>query len=286
MNHRIWKFAVLALVLGLVALPAAAVVVHGATHTHDGAPIPASENPWVYGGGVSMAIVAAGYGNVRTGRGNQVPALPNGSVDINALIGQMVDRGVWHYYYMLKLAAGATIASQYTLFNSATGSPDPYPLTGTPVLTKVETNMPNTSTNGFNAPRDLILDQLGFAFLNTRLADMVAFDQYGYFEMKIIDKIFFEGKMQFHPAGTGFSGFSTLTGEGNWTLGIPNPQATNRFNNFSKYIAPQMNWSLVLYYPSSSGPSASALTLTTTNNGGSGLTLLTFMKGLTDRAVQ
>jgi hypothetical protein len=332
-NHRIWKIGVLALVLGLVGLPAAAVVFHSAapdvTRTAsigalpglppfdcDGcrcgsdpnplcphgytapapvpaAPVPAAPvhhspfHPFHFGlGGGMVAIVAAGYGNMKTGRGNPIPALPNGGVDINALIGQMVDRGIWHYYYTLKLAAGATIGSQYTLFNSATGSPDPYPLSGSPILTKVETNMPNTSTNGFNAPRDLILDQLGFAFNNTRLADMVAFDQYSYFEFKIIDKVFFEGKLKFHPSGTGFSGFSTNTGEGNWTAGIPNPMATNRFNNFSKYIAPQMNWSLVLYFPPTSGPSAAALTLTTANNGGTGLTLETFLKGLTDRAVQ
>jgi hypothetical protein len=284
MNHKIWRFGIAALVLFLVALPAGAVVLHGATHAH-GLPAPMGHNPWTY---VTLAAVAPAsvYSGYKTGRGTAVPLLSNGAPDINALIGQMVDRGIWHYYYTLKLAAGATLGSQYTLFNAAVGSADPYPLTGTPILTKVETNMPNTSTNGFNAPRDLILDQIGFQFNNTRLADMVTFDQYSYFEFKIIDKVFFEGKLKFHPSGTGFYGNSTQTSESLWTLGIPDPTATNRFNNFSKYIAPQMNWSIVLYFPPTSGPSAAAATLTTTNQGGTGLTLETFLKGLTDRAVQ
>jgi hypothetical protein len=47
-----------------------------------------------------------------------------------------------------------------------------------------------------------------------------------------------------------------------------------------------MNWSLVLYFPPTSGPSAAAPVLTASGSGGNGLTLVTFLKGLTDRAVQ
>lgn len=230
------------------------------------------------------------YNGYKTGANKPIPLNSGGAPDINALIGQMVDRGLWWYYYTLKLAAGTTLQPQYTLFNAALGSADPYPLSGTPTLTKVETNMPNTSSNGFNAPRDLVLDQIGFKIQETALlADIISFDQYGYFELKIIDKIFYEGKISWHPMGTGISGFSTKTTESAWLYGTPNQAAAIRFGNFAKYIAPQMNWSLVLYFPSSSGPSATALTLASsslTPNVGTGITLVTFLKGLTDRAVQ
>lgn len=280
MNSKIWRYGVLAMVLLFVALPVGLAVTHDVTHH------PTMGN--ISGlGGTGVMLGAGLYQGYKTGSGNPIPTSKGGAPDINALIGQMVDRGLWWYYYTLKLAAGSTLSSQYTLFNAALGSPDPYPLSGTPTLTKVETNMPNTSSNGFNAPRDLILDQIGFKIQESALlTDIVSFDQYSYFELKIIDKIFYEGKISWHPMGTGISGFSTKTNESAWLYGTPNQAAVVRFGNFAKYIAPQMNWSLVLYFPPSSGPSASALTLTTTNNGGSGVTLVTFLKGLTDRAVQ
>lgn len=278
-TSKFWRYGVLALALLFVALPVGiAATHHAATHM-----TPAD----LAGGGTTVLLGAGLYSNYKTGSGNPVPMSKGGAPDINALIGQMVDRGLWWYYYTLKLAAGTTLASQYTLFNAALGSPDPYPLTGTPSLTKVETNMPNTSSNGFNAPRDLILDQIGFKIQESALlADIISFDQYTYFELKVIDKIFYEGKISWHPMGTGVSGFSTKTSESSWMYGTPNQAAVVRFGNFAKYIAPQMNWSLVLYAPSGSGPSASSLTLATSGNGGSGVTLVTFLKGLTDRAVQ
>jgi hypothetical protein len=282
MNRSIWKLGVVLMVLLFIAVPVTLAVVHGTTQTaHAPLSLPA-------GGGMSVAIVAGGmYAGKRMGNGNPIPATASGAPDINALIGQMVDRGLWWYYYTLKLAAGATLSSQYTLFNAAVGSPDPYPLTGTPVLTKVETNMPNTSNNGFNAPRDLVLDQLGFKIQESALlSDIITFDQYSYFELKIIDKIFYEGKISWHPMGTGISGFSTKTSESSWLYGSPNQSASVRFGNFAKYIAPQMNWSLVLYFPPTSGPSAAAPVLATSGTGGQGVTLVTFLKGLTDRAVQ
>jgi len=273
----------MAMVALFVVVPMGLAVAHDVTHEGSIAG---------YGGGTVMIGAAAGgiYSGKTMGNGRAIPATASGAPDINALIGQMVDRGLWWYYYTLKLAAGATLSSQYTLFNAALGSPDPYPLSGTPTLTKVETNMPNTSTNGFNAPRDLVLDQIGFKIQESALlADIINFDQYGYFELKIIDKIFYEGKISWHPMGTGISGFSTKTTESAWLYGTPNQAAAVRFGNFAKYIAPQMNWSLVLYFPPSSGPSAAALTLTSssaTPSVGTGITLVTFLKGLTDRAVQ
>jgi hypothetical protein len=223
----------------------------------------------------------------------------NGSVNINALVSQMVSRDIWWYYYTLKLAAGATLAASYSLFNAASGSPDPYPLSGTPVLTHVETNMPSTASNGFSSPRDLIVDQIGFYFLpggcgasgsavgtQANVNDMEAFCQYSYFEWKIIDKVFAEGKLEFQPAGIGFNGYSTVANTNVVTLGMANPHSVNRMNSFSKYLAPLMPWSVTIYFPSGSGPAGSAAALLTQAQGGNGLWLLAFLRGLTDRAVQ
>src|SRR5579863_9503738 len=103
-----------------------------------------------------------------TGKGAAAPTVPGGAVNINALLAQMVSRDIWTYYYTLKLASGTTLAPSYALFNAYTSQPDPYPLAAaspTPTLTKVETNMPSQCGQGFTAPRDLILNRIGFYFL-------------------------------------------------------------------------------------------------------------------------
>ena len=60
-------------------------------------------------------------------------------------------------------------------------------------------------------------------------------------------------------------------------------QATFRFGNFAKYIAPLQRYSLVIYFPEflptllpSTGPQGAA----------PGIWIIAFLKGLTDRAVQ
>jgi hypothetical protein len=216
--------------------------------------------------------------------GKPVPVNAKGQPDINAILGGYTDRGIWTYYYTVKVAAGATVGTLYNFFGAAIGQADPYPLTTpAPVLTKVETNIPNG--NFFNPPRDLILDQLGFHFeVDTRLADMQAIIKNSFFEFKIDDKIFFEGKMWKHPPGTGLAGMSTQTLESSWTIGQPNMQATFRFGNFAKYIAPLQRYSLILYFPET--PLPVLLPAAGPQGTGVGMWLVAFMKGLTDRAVQ
>jgi hypothetical protein len=219
--------------------------------------------------------VMQGYRN-----GAGVPVDSMGRPDINAIIGEMVDRGVWTYYYTLKIAAGAAVAAQYALFNAALGSADPYPLTTpAPVLTKVETNIPTAPF--FTAPTDLILDSIGFEFVNdTRLVDIVAFIKNSYFEFKIDSKIFFEGQLDMYPNGTGVSGFSTQTSESSWTIGVANLHGRNRFGNYAKYVAPLQRYSLVVYFPET------LPTMLASSAGGAGLWLKAYLNGLTDRAVQ
>ena len=185
------------------------------------------------------------------------------------------------------------------MFNSIGGTVDPYAITAGQVKTHVETNMPSPASNGFSSPRDLIMDQLGFYFLpggcgltgsaaGTYAAaqDMISFCQYSYFEFKIIDKVFIEGILEFNPPGIGFTGVSTTT-PSIFTLGLVNPHAVNQLGaNFAKYLAPQLQWSLTIYFPAQSGPAGVALASLTQAAGGNGLWLKVFVKGLTDRAVQ
>jgi len=211
-----------------------------------------------------------------------------------------VSRDIWTYYYTLKIAASTTFAPSYTLFNNTAGEVDPYAITAGQVLSFVETNMPSKCSSGFSAPRDLIMDNLGFYFLAggcglasqgigqfANVSDMLAFCQYSYFQFRIIDKVFIEGYLELNPQGAGFTGVSTSTTQTVFTLGIANPHAKMRMNNFAKYLAPQMQWSLTIYFPSSSGPAGVAgVTLANGSAGGNGFWLKANISGLTDRAVQ
>lgn len=212
-----------------------------------------------------------------------IPLNAKGQPDINSILAGYTDRGIWTYYYTVKIAAGATVGTQYSFFGASIGQADPYPLvTPAPTLTKLETNIPNA--NFFNPPRDLILDQLGFHFeIDTRLQDIQSFVKNSYFEFKIDDKIFFEGKLWKHPPGTGVSGVSTQTSESTYGLGQPNFQATFRFGNFAKYIAPLQRYSLIVYFPEAT---PTLLAASGPQGTGVGTWLIAFMKGLTDRAVQ
>lgn len=244
----------------------------------------------------------------KTGRGVAIPTTASGSVNINAIMAAMVSRDIWTYYYTLKLASGTTFAASYSLFSQAVSKVDPYPLAAAspaPTLTKVETNMPSASDQGFTAPRDLILNRIGFYFLpgasgnvattegigqEANVNDMYAFTQYSYFEFKIIEKIFIEGYLELQPAGVGFAGFSTVSNTNIVTLGTSNPHATNKMGDFAKYLAPQMPWSLTIFFPPGSGPLSGATpasgALLTQAQGGRGLWLRANLTGLTDRAVQ
>ena len=236
--------------------------------------------------------------------GAQIPMLSQNQADINAILKSTVSRDPWHYYYTLKLAPATILAPSYSLFDQSVGKPDPYPLVGGPAvqnLTKVETNMPNPCSNGFSAPRDLICDGIGFYFRAggvgvansavgtfSNISDMLAFTQYTYFEWKLIDKVFAEGMLELKPGGLGFYGVSTSQNQQVYTLGITNPHAVQRVGfNFAKYIATLMTWSLVIYAPASSGPAGAAVQLlANTGAGGNGLWLVSYLSGLTDRAVQ
>jgi hypothetical protein len=221
------------------------------------------------------------YSGYKTGKNTPIPGTATGGVDINALIKGMVSRDVWTYYYTLNISAGTQVASNYSLFNAVAGQLDPYNSGVT--LTKVQTNMPSQAQQGFAAPRDLVLDSIGFSFAsNTLLIDQENFYMNCYHEFKILDKIFFEGPITLYPSGTGIMGFSSKTNEGVWQNGTVDVHNRKRFGDFSKYIAPLMQFSEIIYFPAT----ANQFTTTPANSGGVGISLRVDLNGLTDRPVQ
>ena len=80
------------------------------------------------------------------------------------------------------------------------------------------------------------------------------------------------------PAGgAGLAGVSTQTGESVYTLGLPSPRFTRRYDSWSKYIAPLQQFSMIIQF-SGTPPTMSAT--------GVGLYLPVYLDGLTDRSVQ
>jgi hypothetical protein len=232
------------------------------------------------------------YNGFKTGGGAVVPTLANGALNLNALMNTMVSRDIWTYYYTLKLAPSQTfLQNGYNLFNAAVGDVDPYPYTSQPtgsVLTMGQTNMPSKCSSGFSAPQDLILDSIGFYIAPfcgavkptgaPLLIDIEAFTSDVWYEFKIIDKQFSQGRIEFQPAGIGMAGTSNVQGEAFWTNGYPLFEARLRMGKFAKYLAPLMRWSLNIYFGGATLPQMSSQ--------GNGIALVSLLTGLTDRAVQ
>lgn len=253
---------------------------------------------------VPIAQTAAGnyFGRTTTGKGAPIPVNPNtGQIDINALIGQMVDRRKTYIYDTWTLAPGSTVTNTpINFFQTPIGQPDPY--NGNVPKTPLETNM--RSTGQFNPPYDMILFNLGFLFvIGNRLFDIAQIVNHGWFEFKILEKTMWMGHLWRHPPGAGFSGMSTQTTESTWNNGIPSPESIWPFGNYRKYIPPLVNFSCTLNFPetyntmyNSSLPAwitatlgaigASLPTISTAGNGGNGIKLIAFMNGLSDGPVQ
>ncbi len=250
-------------------------------------------------------------GRSNMGNGAPIPVTPSGAVDINALIGQMVDRRKTYVYDTLTLVPGTTVTSTpYRFFQTPIGQQDPY--NGTNVKTELDTNM--RSPGQFNPPYDMIVNNLGFLFLfNNDLYDIQQVMQMGWFEFKILEKTMWMGHLWRHPPGAGLIGASTATSQQVWNNGTPDPGAIWYFGDFKKYIPPMVNFSLTLNFPESynsyytgsaagtatsipadintelaaAGVAATALpTIKAQGRGGRGIKLIAFMNGLSDAPVQ
>src|SRR5216684_4609980 len=144
--------------------------------------------------GIFFAVIQeemgmAYLGRTTMGQGTPIPMTgsgPNAQIDINALVGQLVDQRKDYVYDTLTLAHGATVTSQpYRMFQVPIGQQDPY--NGSQTKTEQETNM--RSTGQFSAPYDFILNNLGFYVLaGADIFDISTFFNMGWFEFKILQK--------------------------------------------------------------------------------------------------
>ena len=186
-------------------------------------------------------------GQTQTAGGKPIPVLADGTLDINALIAQTVDRRKIYYYDTLKLAPGATVVNTpYRFFATPVGQPDPY--NGGQVKTYAETNM--ESPGMFNPPYDCIVNNLGFLFVQgNQIFDIQQVVTMGYFEFKILEKRMWWGHLWRHPPGAGWTGASTRFAESAWNNGVPSPDKIWHFGDYKKYIPPLVNFSLTLTFP-------------------------------------
>ena len=128
-------------------------------------------------------------GKTTTAQGTAIPFLSNGSIDINALVDQLVDQQKTYAYDTLTLAPGTQVQNQpYQIFKNPIGVADPY--NGSLVKTELETNL--TKPNEFSAPIDFILNNLGFYFNpGALLFDIEQIINHCWFEFKILQKQMF-----------------------------------------------------------------------------------------------
>jgi hypothetical protein len=187
----------------------------------------------------------------------------------NSIMEGFIDRGPWQYWDQITATAGSTLAAQYSPFSVPIGAQDP--LTNT-TKTKLQTNMQRG--NQFPPPRCLVLMDIGFYFSSTMLkSDIDAILDGCYMEFRIDDKIFHEGPLYLFPAGAGLSGVSTQNGESVYTNGLPAPEYTRRYADWSKYIAPLQQFSMTITFPTPPAMTNAML-------------MKIFLDGLTDRSVQ
>lgn len=244
-------------------------------------------------------------GQSQTGSKQQIPVFTSGpqagQVDINALIGQMVDRRKIYFYDTYKLGPGGVAPNQtISFFQNGLGQPDPN--NGNIVKTLCETNMQGQGGQ-FSPPYDCIIFNLGFFFWwDNRLYDITQICKQSWFEFKILEKRMWWGQLQRHPAGMGLSGYTTQPGESVWTNGTSVPEQVWYFGDYKKYIPPLVHFELNLNFPetlnqyynsslpanvAAVGTSGNSLpTLLSQGAGGNGIQLVAVINGLSDAPVQ
>lgn len=204
----------------------------------------------------------------------------------NSIMEGFIDRGPWYYYdTVIQLGSGGTgapspqLLAQYTPFSIPIGQNNP--AIGI-ANTKLQTNM--KQSNSFPPPRCLLLQQIGF-YVSSRMikSDLDLVLDSCYFEFRIDDKIFHEGHLYEYGDGGGLTGVSTRNNESVWNNGSLIPLFQKRFQDWSKYIAPLQQFSMVIYF---SGNPSMATTAPPLLTGPAGLYMVVRLDGLTDRSVQ
>lgn len=191
----------------------------------------------------------------------------------NAIMAGWIDRGPWQYRDTLTLTQGVNgfagvLQNEYSMFSVQIGAQDPYTAVQ---KTKLQTNM--VRPNQFPPPRCLLLMALGFEFVTMTKADIDLIVNNCYMEFKIDEKVYHEGWLEQYPPGVGLTGVTTNTSESSWVNGLASPFYQRRYNDWSKYIAPEQQFSLTLFFPNPPTVAGNVL-------------IRILMDGLTDRSVQ
>lgn len=215
--------------------------------------------------------MAYSYGN----KGQIMSSQEAAGRNTNSIMQGWVDRGPWQYWDTITADAGTVLETTYSPFSVPIGAQNP--LTGA-TKTKLETNM--TRGNQFAPPRCLLLISIGFYFASdTSKTDIDNILKSCWMEFKIDDKVFHEGLLWLFPPGAGLAGVSTQNGESVYTVGVPAPCFTRRYDSWSKYIAPLQQFSMEIKF-------INPPTLTGVADVDPGLNLVVILDGLTDRSVQ
>jgi hypothetical protein len=216
--------------------------------------------------------------------------------DLNSIMAGWVDRGPYPYYDTLwggqepntagtlvtgatannSLVQGQTAISSYSMFANGLSRTDP--VSGL-TKNKVLTNLPGVGGQ-FSPPRCLVLESIGFKFLNTRLVDATNFVMHAYFEFKIDDKVFVDGSFLDYADGGALYGVTNVQTDFAVSIGLPSVHATRRWGKYSRYIAPLQPFSLTIYFPYFQP------TWLATAAGGQGIYFRATLDGLADRSVQ
>jgi hypothetical protein len=210
--------------------------------------------------------------------------------DINSIMANWVDRGPWQYYDTVRQASSSQLLASYSPFSIPIGTQDPF---NSLAKTKLITNM--VRGNNFPPPRCLVIMQVGFYFSSAMFKnDIDLIMDNALIEIRIDDKIYMEGQIWQFPAGVGLFGASTQTGQASWTNGLASLDATRRYGEYSKYVAPLQQFSMTISFPGTP-PTLSATIITAGGAGGTygsssannaALYMVPFFDGLTDRSVQ
>lgn len=205
--------------------------------------------------------------------------------DTNAIMQGWVDRGPWQYWDTLTFPKSGTAAlqQQYFPFSIPIGQLDQLAsiASGTNVQkTKLQTNM--VRGNQFAPPRCLLLQSIGFYFSSQWLkADIDKILDSCYMEFRIDDKIFHEGQLWEFPPGAGISSADAV--DGAWVMGLPAPFYQRRYGSWSKYIAPEQQFSMTINF---GGGLVTVPSIGATTTGAYAGVLVVVLDGLTDRSVQ